>query len=122
MIPQGLDRRTVNMSVRGLLADLRRIRFSRQKCFSANINRSAGFVLHRKESTPIIESGWIPFLTTYYFAITTSAVSIASFTSSSIFSLSFLSLRSMTSMIGFVTGCFATKIVQQSSYGRIDVS
>ena len=26
------------------------------------------------------------------------------------------------SMIGFVTGCLATKIVQQSSYGRIDVS
>ena len=25
-------------------------------------------------------------------------------------------------IFGFVTGCFATKIVQQSSYGRIDVS
>ena len=25
-------------------------------------------------------------------------------------------------MLGFVTGCFATNVVQQSSYGRIDVS
>ena len=25
-------------------------------------------------------------------------------------------------MLGLVTGCFATKVVQQSSYGRIDVS
>ena len=28
----------------------------------------------------------------------------------------------MTFRFGFVTGCFATKIVQQSSYGRTDVS
>ena len=120
MIPQGLDRRTVNQAVRELLTDLRRIRSSRHDCFNASITRSGGAV--NKRSTPTIESGWILLLIIYYFAITTSAVSIASFTRSSIFSLSFLSLRSMTSMIGFVTGCLATKIVQQSSYGRIDVS
>ena len=28
----------------------------------------------------------------------------------------------ITFKFGFVTGCFATKMVQQSSYGKIDVS
>ena len=52
----------------------------------------------------------------------TSTVSIAACIRSSIFSSSFFSSFFMTFKLGFVTGCFATKIVQQSSYGRIDVS
>ena len=47
-----------------------------------------------------------------------SAVSI----SSSIFSESFCSERRITLRFGFVTGCLATKIVQQSSNGCMDVS
>ena len=48
--------------------------------------------------------------------------SIACFISSSIFSFRFSSERRITSIFGFVTGCFATKIVQQSSNGWMDVS
>ena len=36
--------------------------------------------------------------------------------------IGFFSCLRITSTFGLVTGCFATKIVQQSSYGRIDVS
>ena len=54
--------------------------------------------------------------------IITSVVSIAVFISSSITSLSLSSDFLILFIFGFVTGCFATKIVQQSSYGRIDVS
>lgn len=46
-----------------------------------------------------------------------SAVSIAVAIISSIFSASFCSELRMILIFGFVTGCFATKIVQQSSYG-----
>ena len=42
--------------------------------------------------------------------------------SSSIFSESFCSERRITLRFGFVTGCFATKMVQQSSNGWIEVS
>ena len=52
----------------------------------------------------------------------TSVVSIAVRISSSIFSSRFNSDFAMRSTFGFVTGCFATKIVQQSSYGWMDVS
>ena len=52
----------------------------------------------------------------------TSLVSSAVFISSSIFSSSFFSEFLIFFKLGFVTGCFATKIVQQSSYGRTDVS
>ena len=58
----------------------------------------------------------------FYFTSMTSTVSIACFISSSIFSFRFSSERRITSIFGFVTGCFATKIVQQSSYGRMEVS
>ena len=60
----------------------------------------------------------------YAFASTqmVSVVSIASFTSSSIFSSSLVSDLLMILIFGLVTGCLATKIVQQSSYGKIDVS
>ena len=44
-----------------------------------------------------------------------STVSIAVFISSSIFSFRCCSLLLMILIFGFVTGCFATKIVQQSS-------
>ena len=47
----------------------------------------------------------------------TSSVSNAVRTISSIFSASFSSERSITEISGFVTGCFATKMVQQSSKG-----
>ena len=56
------------------------------------------------------------------FTVKISVVSIALSTRSSILPRSFASDRSITSGTGFVTGCFATKIVQQSSYGRIDVA
>ena len=52
----------------------------------------------------------------------TSTVSMASCINASIFSLNFLSSLWITFKFGFVTGCFATKMVQQSSYGRMDVS
>ncbi len=51
-----------------------------------------------------------------------SFVSRAVCTSPSIFSSRFFSCLRITFRFGLVTGCFATKIVQQSSYGRIDVS
>ena len=51
-----------------------------------------------------------------------SFVSRAVCTSPSIFSSRFFSCFRITFRFGLVTGCFATKIVQQSSYGRIDVS
>ena len=51
-----------------------------------------------------------------------SVVSIAVCTSSSIFSSSFLSERLIAFRFGFVTGCLATKMVQQSSNGKIEVS
>ena len=41
---------------------------------------------------------------------------------SSIFSERCVSDFSMRSRSGLVTGCFATKVVQQSSYGKIEVS
>ena len=47
--------------------------------------------------------------------VTTSAVSMAVFINSSIFSVRFVSDFSIRSTFGFVTGCFATNIVQQSS-------
>ncbi len=53
----------------------------------------------------------------FYPTTISSAVSIALSTISSIFSASFSSERLITLMFGFVTGCFATKIVQQSSKG-----
>ena len=59
---------------------------------------------------------------TRYGVMISSAVSMAVCTRSAIFSLSFASERTIASEMGFVTGCRATKIVQQSSYGRIDVS
>ena len=40
----------------------------------------------------------------------------------SILSASFFSDASIFSILGFVTGCFATKIVQQSSKGWMEVS
>ena len=58
----------------------------------------------------------------YFPTVITSAVSTAVFTSSSIFSDRFSSDFSILSTFGFVTGCFATKIVQQSSNGWIYVS
>ena len=51
-----------------------------------------------------------------------SVVSIAVCTSSSILSSRCVSLRLMILIFGFVTGCFATKIVQQSSKGWMEVS
>lgn len=51
-----------------------------------------------------------------------SVVSIAVCISSSIFSSSRHSDFLICFKLGLVTGCFATKIVQQSSYGRMDVS
>lgn len=59
-----------------------------------------------------------------HYASTTisSFVSRAVCTSPSIFSSRFFSCLRITFRFGLVTGCFATKIVQQSSYGRIDVS
>ena len=59
-----------------------------------------------------------PFLTFYFIAyqhLITSTVSSAVFTSSSIFSARFSSDLWITLIFGLVTGCFATKIVQQSS-------
>ena len=63
-------------------------------------------------------------LTPLHYASTTisSFVSRAVCTSPSIFSSRFFSCLRITFRFGLVTGCFATKIVQQSSYGRIDVS
>ena len=58
----------------------------------------------------------------YYFTMIVSTVFTASANSSSIFSLKFSSDLRITSTFGLVTGCFATKIVQQSSYGRMEVS
>ncbi len=58
----------------------------------------------------------------FYFTLMISAVSIACCINSSIFSERFNSDFSIRSRFGFVTGCFATKIVQQSSNGCIDVS
>ena len=52
----------------------------------------------------------------------TSSVSIAFATSSSMQSASLSSDFLITLRFGFVTGCLATNIVQQSSYGRIEVS
>lgn len=57
-----------------------------------------------------------------YFISIISAVSSAVFINSSIFSLKRSSDRRITSTFGLVTGCFATKIVQQSSKGWMDVS
>ena len=57
----------------------------------------------------------------YWISITSAVLSAASI-SSSIFSASFSSDLRITFRFGFVTGCFATKIVQQSSYGRTEVS
>ena len=51
-----------------------------------------------------------------------SFVSRAVCTSSSIFSSRFFSCLRITFRFGLVTGCFATKMVQQSSKGRIEVS
>ena len=51
-----------------------------------------------------------------------SFVSRAVLTSPSIFSSRFFSCFRITFRFGLVTGCLATKIVQQSSKGRIDVS
>ena len=55
------------------------------------------------------------FLFPAYSMIRVSAVSTASANRASIFSESFFSERSITESSGFVTGCLATKIVQQSS-------
>ena len=75
---------------------------------------------------PLYFPGWISPSTGYpcLYARTSivSVVSIACFTSSSITSESSVSDFSMAERIGFVTGCFATKMVQQSSNGKIDVS
>ena len=59
-----------------------------------------------------------------YCASTTisSSVSSARCIISSMQSFKFSSWRLITARFGLVTGCFATKIVQQSSNGRIDVS
>ena len=58
----------------------------------------------------------------YYFTMIVSTVFTASANRSTIYSLKFSSDLRITSTYGFVTGCFATKIVQQSSYGRMEVS
>ncbi len=60
--------------------------------------------------------------TLYSLTTMTSLVSSAVLTISSIFSAKFSSCLRITFTFGFVTGCFATKIVQQSSKGKIDVS
>ena len=52
----------------------------------------------------------------------TSTVSMAVFISSSILSVSFSSDFLITLRFGFVTGCFATNMVQQSSNGKMEVS
>ena len=54
--------------------------------------------------------------------ITISFVAKAASTSPSISSPKNLSCFRITFTLGFVTGCFATKIVQQSSNGNIEVS
>ena len=55
------------------------------------------------------------FSVSFYSTQSVSAVSIAFFTISSISSCNFSSLRLITLIFGLVTGCFATKMVQQSS-------
>ena len=67
--------------------------------------------------------GRISGVSLHYASTTISSfVSRAVCTSPSIFSSRFFSCLRITFRFGLVTGCFATKIVQQSSYGRIDVS
>ena len=61
------------------------------------------------------------FVRNYSTSIISSEASAAS-TISSILSASAFSDLRITSTRGLVTGCFATNVVQQSSYGRIEIS
>ena len=103
--------------------------------FSLDLSKPIGLAIHTEENLDDVMEVIKPYIAEqslksplprrfFYSASTviTSVVSMAVAISSSIFSASFNSDFLINSTFGLVTGCFATKIVQQSSYGKIDVS
>ena len=97
--------------------------------FSLDLSKPIELVIHAEDHLDEIMDILKPYIIPpekqagfFYSTLMTSVVSIAVFISSSMTSFSFCSECLMTFRFGFVTGCLATNIVQQSSNGRIDVS
>ena len=87
--------------------------------FSLDLSKPIDLNIHSENNIDEILAKTTHRPTKFYSGFTqiTSRSSIAFFTISSIFSAKFFSDSSIFAISGFVTGCFATKIVQQSSNG-----